>query len=171
MVGEIAWALIDTPLGRLTAAATGRGVVTLSFEDPAVVGGRLTSRLSPRIRERPDRLAQLRRELDEYFTGRRRRFDVPVDLRLVGGFGQAVLQAAAAIPYGQVITYAEVAAAAGRPAAARAAGNALARNPIPIVVPCHRVVRSGGAVGGYAGGQEAKERLLRLEACGSAPGG
>ena len=114
--------------------------------------------------EAPARLDDVRRQLDEYFAGRRDRFDIPVDFGLVRtDFGRRVLQATAQIPFGQTGTYASVAGGAGNASAVRAAGTALGRNPIPIVVPCHRVLRTGGALGGYTGGVEKKERLLALE--------
>jgi len=124
----------------------------------------LAARLSPRVLEAPARLDDVRRELDEYFAGRRDRFDVPVDLGLAKtDFGRRVLQATARIPFGQTSTYAGVAGGAGNPAAVRAAGTALGRNPVPIVVPCHRVLRTGGGLGGYTGGVHRKELLLALE--------
>ena len=166
-LADIAYARVDSPLGPLVAAATPRGLVNLSYED--FRGGldevldRLSVRLSPRILEAPARLDEVRRELDEYFEGRRQAFDLPVDWSLTTGFTRRVLQATAAIPFGQVSTYREVAAVAGNPRATRAAGNALGSNPIPIVVPCHRVLRTGGGLGGYTGGLEKKERLLAIE--------
>jgi methylated-DNA-[protein]-cysteine S-methyltransferase len=113
--------------------------------------------------EAPERLDDVRRELHEYFEGERRSFDLQVDRSLLGPFARKVLGRTALIPYGEVSTYARVAAAAGNPRASRAAGNALARNPIPIVIPCHRVLRTGGGMGGYAGGLDRKARLLALE--------
>ena len=111
----------------------------------------------------PERTDEVRRQLDEYFAGARRGFDLPVDWRLVRGFAGAVLRATATIPFGGVSTYRDVAAEAGSPNAYRAAGNALGSNPVPIVVPCHRVVHAGGGLGGYTGGLERKQFLLRLE--------
>jgi methylated-DNA-[protein]-cysteine S-methyltransferase len=166
---DVAYATVDSPLGRLLAAATPRGLVTLAFsadESGDAVLERLAARLSPRIVERPASLDRARRELEEYFAGRRRDFDLDLDRSLMGPFQQRILSRTAAIPYGQRSTYAEVAAAAGSPRAARAAGNALAANPIPVVVPCHRVLRAGGHLGGYAGGLDRKELLLRLESGG-----
>jgi len=165
---DVAYARIDSPVGSLIAARTPRGLVRLAYEDfnggeDAVVGD-LAARLSPRVLEAPARLDDVRRELDEYFAGRRDRFDLPIDFGLVRtDFGRRVLQATARIPFGQTSTYAGVAGGAGNPAAERAAGTALGRNPIPIVVPCHRVLRSGGALGGYTGGVERKQLLLALE--------
>ena len=162
---DVVYASVDSPLGPLLAAATPRGLVRLSFaregHEPVLL--ELARRLSPRVIEAPSQLDDVRRELDEYFTRQRTTFSLPVDMSLVRGFGEKVLAAARAIPYGSVRTYAEVAAAAGSPTGARAAGNALGSNPIPIVVPCHRVVRSGGGLGGYTGGLDIKVRLLELE--------
>ena len=124
---------------------------------------RLAARISPRIVETPTPLEPMRRELDEYFAGRRRHFELALDWTLVGPFGRRVLSATSAIPYGGVLTYSEVAAEAGNPRASRAAGNALGANPMPIVVPCHRVLRRGGALGGYGGGLPRKQFLLELE--------
>jgi methylated-DNA-[protein]-cysteine S-methyltransferase len=162
---DVAYAGVDTPFGRLLVAATPRGLVHVSF--PELPGDavleHLAKRLSPRILEAPERLDEVRRELDEYFEGKRRRFDLPLDWSLTRGFRRSVLRATARIDYGQVRSYAEIADRAGSPRAVRAAGNALGSNPIPVVVPCHRVVRTGGALGGYGGGLERKEYLLRLE--------
>jgi len=123
----------------------------------------LAARLSPRVLEAPARLSGVRRDLDEYFAGRRRGFQTPIDWSLTSGFGRRVLRATFAIPFGGVSTYREIAAAAGSPNGSRAAGNALGHNPIPIVVPCHRVLRTGGGLGGYTGGVDRKERLLHIE--------
>jgi methylated-DNA-[protein]-cysteine S-methyltransferase len=163
---DVAYATVQTPVGDVLAAATPRGVVRISYLDwfPAEATlADLAARVSPRVVEAPGRLDELRRELDEYFAGERKRFDVAVDRSLLGPFARKVLGRTARIPYGKVSTYAEVAAAAGSPRASRAAGNALARNPIPIVIPCHRVLRSGGGMGGYTGGLDRKARLLALE--------
>lgn len=165
---DVLYAEIDTPVGRLVAARTEHGLARLAYEDfnggldPVLES--LAERLSPRILERPAGLDDVRRELDEYFEGRRRYFDLPIDYAAVRGeFARRLLQACAQIPFGQVSSYREMATKAGSPAAVRAAGNALGANPIPIVVPCHRVLRSGGALGGYAGGLERKLQLLRIE--------
>jgi methylated-DNA-[protein]-cysteine S-methyltransferase len=165
---DVVYAEVDAPLGRLVAAATPRGLARLAYEDfhgglDAVLDG-LAARLSPRIVESPARLDRVRRELDEYFAGRRRAFDVPVDLALVSGpFARRLLESTARIPFGETASYRDVAAAAGNARAVRAAGNALSANPVPIVVPCHRVLRTGGGLGGYTGGLDRKERLLALE--------
>jgi methylated-DNA-[protein]-cysteine S-methyltransferase len=163
---DVAYASVDSPLGPLTAAVTPAGLVRLAYEgyrNRDEVLEQLAARISPRVLEAPARLDPVRRELDEYFEGRRTRFEVPIDWSLTRGFARGVLQAAARIPFGQVGSYASVAAEAGSPRAVRAAGNALGANPIPVIVPCHRVLRSGGALGGYTGGIERKEFLLRLE--------
>ena len=164
---DVVYAELDSPLGPLVAAATTRGLVRLAYRDHngglEVVLEGLAHRLSPRVVEAPARLDAVRRELEEYFAGTREGFDVAVDLALAAPFGREVLVACAAIPFGQTSSYAGVAAAAGRPSASRATGNALGANPVPIVVPCHRVLRTGGGLGGYTGGLHIKEHLLRLE--------
>jgi methylated-DNA-[protein]-cysteine S-methyltransferase len=164
---DVAYAVLDSPVGPLVAASTRRGLVTLSYQDDErgvePVLDRLAARVSPRILEAPGRLDTVRRELEEYFAGRRTRFDVPIDWALVGPFGRRVLRATAAIPFGEVRTYAQIAERAGNARASRAAGNALGANPMPIVVPCHRVLRTGGGLGGYTGGRHRKEALLRIE--------
>ena len=162
---DVAYAQVDSPLGPLTVAATERGLVRLAYPDRSLdeVLGRLAEAISPRVLEAPARLDPVRRELEEYFEGRRRRFETPIDWALTAGFFRRVLQATARIGYGQVRTYAEVAERAGNVKAVRAAGNGLGSNPIPVVVPCHRVVRTGGGLGGYTGGLERKEFLLGLE--------
>jgi methylated-DNA-[protein]-cysteine S-methyltransferase len=147
-------------------AATPRGLVRLAyteFRPDADVLDELSRKVSPRILEAPARLDDARRELDEYFDGRRTDFDLPIDWALTRGFTSKVLHATARIGFGKTSTYAEVAERAGSPRAVRAAGNALGANPLPVVVPCHRVLRTGGALGGYTGGLERKEFLLRLE--------
>jgi methylated-DNA-[protein]-cysteine S-methyltransferase len=162
---DVAYAQVDSPLGPLTVAATERGLVRVAYPDRPLdqVLGRLAEAVSPRLLEAPARLDPIRRELDEYFEGRRRRFETPIDWALTRGFFRRVLQATAKIGYGEVRTYAEVAERAGNGRAVRAAGNGLGSNPIPVVVPCHRVVRTGGGLGGYTGGLHRKEFLLGLE--------
>lgn len=162
---DIAYATVDSPLGVLTVAATPRGLVRVALpnHDLEDVLVELSEEVSPRLLEAPGRLDEARRELDDYFEGRRREFELELDWRLTRGFFRRVLRHTAEIPYGETATYAEMAELAGSPRAHRAAGSALAANPIPLVVPCHRVVRSGGAIGNYGGGPEVKERLLRLE--------
>jgi methylated-DNA-[protein]-cysteine S-methyltransferase len=160
---DVAYANVDSPFGPLLVAATPRGLVRLAFPGEEGVVEQLAGRLSPRVLEAPERLDEVRRELDEYFTGARDGFDLPLDWSLSRGFARKVLRATARIGFGETSTYAAVAGKAGSPRAVRAAGNALGSNPIPVVVPCHRVLRTGGALGGYAGGPERKEFLLRLE--------
>jgi methylated-DNA-[protein]-cysteine S-methyltransferase len=163
---DVAYATVDSPLGRLTVAGTPRGLVRLAYPESGdldTILEDLAGKLSPRILEAPERLDEVRRELDEYFEGQRAAFDVPIDWSLSHGFTGKVLRQTARIGFGKTSTYADVARRAGSPRAVRAAGNALGANPIPVVVPCHRVLRTGGALGGYTGGVERKEFLLRLE--------
>jgi methylated-DNA-[protein]-cysteine S-methyltransferase len=163
---DVAYAIVDSPLGPLVAATTPRGLVRLAYtgsRDESDVLEDLAARLSPRILEAPARLDRARRELDEYFEGERKRFELPIDWSLTRGFAGEVLRQTARIGFGKTSTYAEVASGAGSPRAVRAAGNALGANPLPVVVPCHRVLRTGGALGGYTGGVERKQFLLRLE--------
>jgi methylated-DNA-[protein]-cysteine S-methyltransferase len=163
---DVAYTTLDSPVGPVLVAATRRGLVRISFGaiyDEEAVLADLCARVSPRVVEAPSYFDAVRRELDEYFHGQRTRFDLPLDWSLTGGFGRRVLEHTARIPYGDVSTYKEVAAKAGSPQGARAAGNALGSNPIPIVVPCHRVLHSGGGLGGYGGGIDRKEFLLKLE--------
>jgi methylated-DNA-[protein]-cysteine S-methyltransferase len=163
---DVAYASMDSPLGPLLVAATPRGLARVAYLEsraPDEVLEDLAERLSPRVMEAPERLDEQRRELDDYFSGRRSEFDLPIDWSVLEGFTRKVLRETARIHFGDVRTYAEVAAGAGSPRAVRAAGNALGANPMPIVVPCHRVIRTGGALGGYTGGLERKEFLLRLE--------
>jgi methylated-DNA-[protein]-cysteine S-methyltransferase len=164
---DVHYALVDSPIGTLVAAATPHGLATLSYEDhhggtDAVLDW-LSAKLSPRMLEAPARLDDVRRELDEYFEGRRHDFDLPIDWSLASQFGRRILKATAAIPFGQVSTYGKVAAQAGNPKASRAAGRALGANPIPIVVPCHRVIGSSGQLTGYTGGLHRKVALLQIE--------
>jgi methylated-DNA-[protein]-cysteine S-methyltransferase len=163
---DIAYTSLDTPLGTLTISATTRGIVRIAFdnEDLDNVLNELATKVSPRILNAPGRLDAARKELDEYFDGRRKTFDLPLDWALSSGFRREVLAATARIPFGGTSTYGQVATEAGSPRAFRAAGTALATNPIPIIVPCHRVLPASGAVGGYRGGPGRKEHLLRLEA-------
>jgi methylated-DNA-[protein]-cysteine S-methyltransferase len=160
---DVAYATVDSPVGTLTVARTPRGLVRLAFDGETGVLEELATRLSPRVLRAPGQLDDVRRELDEYFTGRRTAFDLPLDWALSSGFRRQVLSETAAIPYGQTSTYAALAALAGRPKAFRAAGTALATNPIPIVVPCHRVLPTSGALGNYRGGPDRKRLLLNLE--------
>jgi methylated-DNA-[protein]-cysteine S-methyltransferase len=164
-LADISYAPVDSPFGTLHAATTKRGLVRIAFPEESVesVLERLAQSLSPRIVQAPASLDLLKRELEEYFAGRRHEFGIPLDWSLTGPFGRRVLEMTAAIPYGGHLSYAEVAAEAGSPRGARAAGNALGSNPIPIVIPCHRVLRSGGVLGGYGGGPDRKRWLLELE--------
>ena len=163
---DIAYAPLDTPLGVATVAATERGLlrVMLPNEDRDTSLQRLAREVSPRILEAPVRVDAARRELDEYFAGRRRAFDLGLDLQLVhADFYRRVLQALRKVHFGETLTYGEIAARAGNPRAHRAAGTAVGSNPLPIVVPCHRVIRAGGEIGNYGGGPEMKRYLLELE--------
>lgn len=165
---DVAYRTIDSPVGVLLLAATSQGLVRVAYprEGHEAVLARLAEQVSPRILRSPQRLDEVSRELDEYFAGRRKSFDLTLDFRLTRGFRRAVLAHLPQIGYGQTESYAQVAAAAGSPRAVRAAGSACATNPLPVVVPCHRVIRSDGSVGRYAGGPEAKRTLLDLEATG-----
>ena len=170
---DVAYAHADSPLGPLLVASTPRGLVCvsyLSFREEDQTLSRIAARISPRVVEAPARVDGIRRELDDYFEGRLKSFSTPIDWALVGDFGKRVLGQTAAIPYGEVATYGDIARGIGSPRAARATGNALGANPMPIVVPCHRVVASGGKLGGYTGGIERKELLLTLERGDSAAG-
>ncbi|MGZ4153553.1 MAG: methylated-DNA--[protein]-cysteine S-methyltransferase [Actinomycetota bacterium] len=163
---DVAYAEVDTPTGRLLLAATSEGLVRVGFPEEPLddVLQEVADAISPRVLEDPKALERVRRQLDEYFEGRRRTFATPLDWRLApAGFGRKVLEQTARIPYGAVSTYGEVARRAGNARAARAAGNALHDNPIPIVVPCHRVVPATGGIGKYGGSEWRKEYLLRLE--------
>jgi methylated-DNA-[protein]-cysteine S-methyltransferase len=165
-LADVVYAPVDSPFGELLLAATGRGLLRVAFPEENVdsVLERISQRVSPRIVEATGQLEEARRELVEYFAGRRHSFELPLDWSLVGGpFGRKVLRVTSEIPYGGVLSYREVAADAGSPRGSRAAGNALGSNPMPIVVPCHRVLHSGGGLGGYGGGVERKRWLLELE--------
>jgi methylated-DNA-[protein]-cysteine S-methyltransferase len=162
---DVAYRTIDTPVGTLLLAATDNGLVRVAYasEDHDLVLQQLADRVSPRVLRAPARLDSSARELDEYFAGRRDRFDLRLDFQLSRGFRRTVLSHLTEIGYGTTASYAAVAAAAGNPKAVRAAATACATNPLPVVVPCHRVVRSDGAIGGYAGGTDVKKALLMLE--------
>ena len=168
---DVAYASVDSPFGRLLVARTDRGVVRLAL--PSHRGDQRTDDevledlarfVSPRVLESPARLDKERRELEDYFEGKRDHFDVPVDWKLTpAGFRNRALHAVARIPYGETRTYGQIAKQAGNERAFRAAGTACGRNPIPLIVPCHRVVQSGGGIGNYGGGPEMKRALLDLE--------
>lgn len=160
---DVGIAHVDSPIGDLLLAATPAGLVRVSFFAEEATLQELATRISPRILEAPAKLDPARRQLDEYFEGRRERFDLAIDWTLVGEWGRKILAACASIPFGETRTYGDMAAAAGSPKAHRAAGTALGHNPVPVVVPCHRVLRTGGTLGGYTGGLHVKEQLLRLE--------
>jgi methylated-DNA-[protein]-cysteine S-methyltransferase len=163
---DVAYTTVDSPIGPLLLAATEVGLVRLGFEredDDAILVD-LAAHVSPRVIESPARLDEVRRELDEYFEGRRDHFDLPLDWQLSRGFRRTVLERLyAEVPYGRTVSYLELATTVGNPKASRAVGTAMATNPIPIVVPCHRVLRTGGHLGGYGGGLDAKLTLLALE--------
>ena len=162
---DVAFRIVDTPVGPLLLATTTQGLVRVAYvaDGPGTVLDELTRRISPRILDAPRRLDPVVRQLDEYFAGTRRHFDLPLDMRLAGGFRREVITRLPEIEYGRTASYAEIAAAAGSPRAVRAVGTACAKNPLPVVVPCHRVVRSDGGIGQYVGGSDAKRILLQLE--------
>lgn len=162
---DVAYATADSPFGPLLLAQTPRGLIRVGLpnQDADELLVELSERISPRVLEAPAQLDEARRELDLYFEGKLDRFDLPLDWRLSEGFRLRVLRAIARIPYGETRSYTQMAAKAGNERAVRAAGTACGRNPIPLVVPCHRVLRRGGALGGYGGGLPMKEALLHLE--------
>ena len=162
---DVAYATADSPFGTLLLARTPQGLVRIGLpnEDPDELLADLAGRISPRVLETSAGLDQERRELEDYFAGRRHAFELPIDWQLSHGFLLRARQGIVAIPYGETRTYTDLARGAGNERAVRAAGSACSRNPIPLVVPCHRVLRSDGSLGGYAGGLEMKEKLLDLE--------
>jgi methylated-DNA-[protein]-cysteine S-methyltransferase len=162
---DVAYTTADSPFGPLLLAQTRRGLVRVGLpnQDAEELLADLSERVSPRVLEAPAQLDEARRELDLYFEGKLDHFDLPLDWRLSGGFRQRVLRAISRIPYGQTRSYTEMARKAGNERAVRAAGTACGSNPIPLVVPCHRVLRTGGALGGYGGGLPMKRALLELE--------
>jgi methylated-DNA-[protein]-cysteine S-methyltransferase len=162
---DVAYTTVDSPLGLLLLAATETGVVRLAYEreDHDQVLATLAAKVSPRVLRAPGRLDEAVRQLEGYFTGRRHRFDLPLDLRLAVGFRRQVLTHLRTIEYGRTESYSAVATAVGRSRAVRAVGSACASNPVPLLVPCHRVLRSDGTLGGYVGGLGAKQALLALE--------
>lgn len=166
---DVAWRDLDSAVGPLRVFATTAGVVRVAFTGPGLedadgVNDELAAGVSPRVLHAPGRLDPFARELESYLGGRLRDFTVPVDLRLAGGFRRTVLDAMRAVGYGSTVSYGTLAARAGSPRAARAVGTACALNPVPLVVPCHRIVRGDGTLGRYRGGAEVKVRLLALEA-------
>ena len=164
---DVAYRTLDTPVGPLLLATTEQGLIRVAYPNQGhdAVLQALADRVSPRVLLAPARLDPVARQLDDYFAGRRQHFDLPLDWRLSTGFRSTVLHHLATdVDYGRTASYAALAALAGNPKAVRAVGTACATNPLPVVVPCHRVVRSDGAIGNYAGGVEAKRTLLELEA-------
>ncbi|MFH0411669.1 methylated-DNA--[protein]-cysteine S-methyltransferase [Corynebacterium sp. L4756] len=162
---DVAYRIVDSPIGPLLLAATDRGLVRVAFEceDFNTVLESLSTKISPRILEAPSRLDAVAQQLDEYFAGRRQGFDVPLDHALSAGFRHTVQKFLKSIDYGHTMSYKQIAESVGNPKAVRAVGTACATNPLPVVVPCHRVLRSDGSLGGYLGGVEAKTTLLSLE--------
>lgn len=170
---DVAYGTHDSPLGTLTVFVTARGLAVIAYPDEPIERQleEVAATISPRVMAAPARTDGVRRQLDEYFAGERRAFEVPIDWRALRGFREQVLRATARIPFGRVSTYREIATEAGSPNAYRAAGNALGSNPVPIVVPCHRVLHAGGGLGGYTGGLDRKRFLLDLEGVLPAPSG
>jgi methylated-DNA-[protein]-cysteine S-methyltransferase len=162
---DVAYRTLDTPVGTLLLAATPAGLVRVAYpvEGHDQVLQSLAAKVSPRVLSAPRRLDAAAREIEEYFAGRRHRFDLPLDHQLSSGFRRQVLAELPSIGYGHTASYATVAAAVGHPKAFRAVGSACATNPLPVVVPCHRVIKSGGQLGEYRGGPAAKRFLIELE--------
>ena len=164
-LADVAYTTTETPIGPILLASTRRGLVRVAFASERAdhVLNDLVVKISPRVLEAPEQLDEVRREIDQYFDGKRHKFELRLDWRLSHGFRNDVLRRLVRVPYGETATYAEMAARAGSPRAYRAAGSACGSNPMPLVVPCHRVVASGGGLGGYGGGLDVKKYLLRLE--------
>jgi methylated-DNA-[protein]-cysteine S-methyltransferase len=161
---DVAYDVVESPVGELFVGVSNRGLCVISYEaDPDLQVERLARGFGSRVLRSPRPVDPARRQLDEYFAGTRKRFDLDVDLRLARDFGRIVLEELGRVPFGEVTTYGALAAKAGKPKAARAVGTIMNRNPIPIVLPCHRVVGANGSLVGYAGGLERKQTLLRLE--------
>jgi methylated-DNA-[protein]-cysteine S-methyltransferase len=161
---DVAYDVLQSPLGELFVGVSDRGLCVISYEaDPDLQVEKLARGFGSRVLRSPRSVEKARRQLDEYFAGKRRRFDLDVDLRLARDFGRTVLEELGRVPFGEVTTYGALAAKAGKPNAARAVGTIMNRNPVPIVLPCHRVVGANGSLVGYAGGLERKQTLLRLE--------
>lgn len=168
--GDVSYCTHQCALGQLVLAADSQGrVLACSFDTEEQVTNRLAELVSPRVLREPAKLDILRTQLDEYLAGRRRKLDLARNMALAVTWTIQVLEVVDQVPYGETTTYASVARSIGMPNASRAVGNALAANPLCILVPCHRVLRSDGQLGGYAGGAEAKEALLRLESEGTLP--
>lgn len=169
---DVGLGTVESPIGELFVAVTPRGLACIAFEgeDREALARRFASALSPRVLTAARMTQDARRQLGEYFDGRRERFELPLDRRLMTSFARQVLDATARVPFGQVATYGAVAGRIGKPKAARAVGAALGSNPIPIVVPCHRVIGATGTLTGYAGGLDRKEFLLHLEGDPTLPG-
>ena len=161
---DVAYDVVESPLGELFVGVSDRGLCVISYEvDPDLQAERLARGFGSRVLRSPQPVAGVARQLDEYFEGERKRFELEVDLRLARDFGRTVLEELGRVPFGEVTTYGALAARAGKPKAARAVGTIMNRNPVPIVLPCHRVVGANGSLVGYAGGLERKQALLRLE--------
>ena len=161
---DVGFDVVDSPIGPLLVAATGRGLARIFFDaEPELHLDRLAKAFGPRVLRSASSVGSAHRQLDEYFAGDRSSFELDVDLRGAAPFAHGVLDELARVPYGQTTTYGALAAKVGAPRAARAVGMVMNRNPIPIVLPCHRVVGANGSLTGYAGGLHVKERLLRLE--------
>jgi methylated-DNA-[protein]-cysteine S-methyltransferase len=161
---DVAYDVIDSPVGDLFVGVSNRGLCVISYDtDADLQAERLARGFGSRVLRSPRPVDPTKRQLDEYFDGKRRRFDLDVDLRLARDFGRVVLEELGRVPFGEMTTYGALAARAGKPRAARAVGTIMNRNPIPIVLPCHRVVGADGSLVGYAGGLERKQQLLRLE--------
>ena len=170
-LADVAFWTAASPVGDLLVAVTRGGLVRIAYADETrdEVLAHLAREVSPRILESASATDLVRRELEEYFAGERPRFDLKVDRQLIRGVAREVLAAIGRVPFGQTTTYGELAGRIGRPRAARAVGNALGSNPIPIVIPCNRVLRAGGLLGGYAGGLDRKQVLLQLEGALASP--
>ena len=161
---DVAYDVVESPLGELFVGVSDRGLCVISYEvDPDLQAERLARGFGSRVLRSPQPVAGVARQLDEYFEGERKRFELEVDLRLARDFGRTVLEELGRVPFGEDTTYGALAARAGKPKAARAVGTIMNRNPVPIVLPCHRVVGANGSLVGYAGGLERKQALLRLE--------
>jgi methylated-DNA-[protein]-cysteine S-methyltransferase len=161
---DVAYDVVESPLGELFVGISDRGLCVISYEaEPDLQVERLARGFGSRVLRSPRPVDPARRQLVEYFEGKRKQFDLDVDLRLARDFGRTVLEELGRVPFGEVTTYGALAARAGKPRAARAVGTIMNRNPVPIVLPCHRVVGANGSLVGYAGGLERKQQLLRLE--------